>query len=88
MFDLLFKPSDLPNPFNVRVTPRAKKEYVKVDHSQGNSLIKVYVTPPPEDGKANRAVLKILSKELSVPVSSLKIISGLKSRNKMVEIQL
>ena len=46
--------------------------------------LKVKVTPPPDKGQANQAVLKLLSKAWGVPRSSLAIASGDKGRNKIV----
>ncbi len=49
--------------------------------------IKVKLTQSPEDGKANKALLKLLSKELNITKSRINIISGLKSKEKLVEIK-
>lgn len=43
----------------------------------------IHVKQLPEKGKANQAVLKLISKEVKKPV---KLVSGLKSKNKVVEI--
>jgi uncharacterized protein YggU (UPF0235/DUF167 family) len=42
------------------------------------------VTAPPEDGRANDAVLDLLSKRLDLPRRSLSIVSGHSSREKVV----
>jgi uncharacterized protein YggU (UPF0235/DUF167 family) len=42
------------------------------------------VSEPPEDGRANEAVLRLLAKTLDVPRSSLEIVSGRTSREKIV----
>ncbi len=49
--------------------------------------LKIRVTVPPEGGKANRAVIEILSKALRVPKSSIEIIKGETSRIKTVKIE-
>ncbi len=47
---------------------------------------KVRVAAPPERGRANAAVLALLAKTLSLPRSSLAIVSGGGSRDKIVEL--
>lgn len=74
----------------VRLTPRGgsnKVQGVAFD-AQGAALLRVSVTAPPEDGKANAALVKLLAKELRVAKSAIAIVSGHQSRNKLVELQL
>lgn len=66
---------------NIKAIPRAKRALVK----DGDPL-RVYVTQPPEDGRANDAVIKLLSEHLKIPKSKIKIIKGEKSREKIIEI--
>ena len=74
--------------FEVHVTPKASVNRVKAEISgEGKISLKIYVTSVPEDGKANEAVVKLLSKELKVPKSAITIIQGLKSRKKVVRIE-
>ncbi len=63
---------------NIRVVPRAKLN--KVD------LPKVYTVAPANDGKANEAVIKLLSKHFDIAKSKIKIIRGETSRDKVVEV--
>jgi hypothetical protein len=46
----------------------------------------VYVTAPPEDGRANDAVLEVLAEFLGVKCRQVEIIQGVTSRNKVVRI--
>lgn len=48
--------------------------------------LKIRVTVPPEGGKANKAVIELLSKALKVPKSSIEIVRGDTSRNKVIFI--
>ncbi len=48
--------------------------------------LRVRVRESPVDGQANRALIKLLADRLGVPISAMRIASGLKSRNKGVEI--
>lgn len=75
------------NRFAVRVMPNASANRITADIRQdGSTLLKIRVTTVPEDGKANRAVLKLLAKEPGVAKSSLTIIPGAAGRNKRVRI--
>lgn len=47
----------------------------------------VRVTAPPEDGKANAAVCKVIAKALGVPKSAVSVTRGETSRHKTVEIE-
>lgn len=49
--------------------------------------LNVRVTAPPENGKANKALIKMLSKTLRLPQSALTIKSGQISRNKTIRIE-
>ncbi len=44
------------------------------------------VTEPPEGGKANRALVKLLAKAMQLPPSDLAVVGGLKDRNKVVAV--
>ena len=50
-------------------------------------LVKVYVKAPPDKGKANKALLKLLAAEYGVSKSRVRIVSGLTSRKKIVQIE-
>ena len=65
----------------VKVHPKASwNEVVQVDENS----FKVYTTTLPEDGKANKEVLKLLSKYLKIPKTSMEITRGSKSRDKEI----
>ncbi|KAA9010363.1 DUF167 domain-containing protein [Histidinibacterium aquaticum] len=66
----------------LRATPRASKERV-VEETEG---LRVYVTVPPEDGKANRAILALLAKALGLPKSRLRLVRGETARDKVVQV--
>jgi len=48
---------------------------------------KLHVAAPPVDGKANDAITKFLARLLSVPNTAVRIVSGLTSSRKTVEIE-
>ena len=67
----------------VRVRPRARAN--KVDVSDLGE-IRVYVTEAPEGGRANRAVIAAIAGTLDVPKSSVALVRGRTSRDKVLEI--
>jgi uncharacterized protein (TIGR00251 family) len=68
----------------VRVTPRARKNEIVEVLSDGT--VKVHLTAPPVEGKANQALLKYLSDVLDIPISQLDIVAGATGRDKLVSI--
>ena len=48
--------------------------------------LKVYLTAVPVDGKANKELIKLLSKELNVSKNKINIITGIKNKKKIIEI--
>jgi hypothetical protein len=69
--------------FLVRVQPRARRNAVQPGAGGG---LKVYVTAPPEDGRANEAVVKTIAEWLGVKRRQVEIVSGATSRNKVVRV--
>tara|TARA_R110002124_G_scaffold287365_1_gene474089 strand:+ start:22009 stop:22305 length:297 start_codon:yes stop_codon:yes gene_type:complete len=75
--------------FDVHVTPNASANKIKIVTNDENGCveqIRLYVTTPPEDGKANKAIIKLLSKALSLPKTSLEVKRGGKSRLKTIQL--
>lgn len=70
--------------FSVKVHPRAKKD--AVTGIIGDAL-KVALTAPPVEGKANESCIRLLAEFLRVPRSSVTIAAGETSRNKVVRVQ-
>ena len=69
----------------IRVTPRAKCDEVYYILEDGT--VKVRLTAPPVEGKANKALIKYFSGIFEIPRSRIEILSGFKSRNKLVTIR-
>lgn len=72
----------------IRLTPRAALDRIDgLDHlSDGRAVLKARVRAVPESGKANSALLKLLSGALDVPVRRLELASGETARLKTVRI--
>ncbi len=68
----------------IRVTPKASRDKVEglADEADGRKVLKVSVTVVPEDGKANDAVIKLLSKAWHLPRSTISVVLGQTSRSK------
>jgi uncharacterized protein len=69
--------------FVVKVHPRARKN--AITGTVGDAL-KLALTAPPVDGKANQAVIEFFADLFQIPRSSVTIASGETSRNKVVRI--
>ena len=59
------------------------KNFIKVE---GNKIL-VGLTSKPEKGKANLELIKKLAKHFKVPSSHIRIVSGLKSKRKIIEVR-
>ena len=66
----------------VKVKPNSKAEEVS---QEGDNLV-VKVKEPPKEGKANQAVIRLLAQHFGVSQSQVRILSGFKGRNKVIEI--
>jgi uncharacterized protein len=69
--------------FAVKVHPRAKKNAIT---GELGGALKVSLTAPPVDGRANEACIEFFAKLLKVPRSSVTIASGQSSRNKVIRV--
>lgn len=69
---------------HIRVQPKASRN--EIASSSEDGALRVRVTAPPEGGKANTVVLKLLAKHLKLAPSALEIVRGQSSRNKTIEI--
>jgi uncharacterized protein (TIGR00251 family) len=67
----------------VRVSPGASRTELVGRHGDA---WKVRVSAPPEDGRANEAVLTLLADRLDLPRRSLEIVSGHGGRDKVVRM--
>src|SRR2546423_3887567 len=65
----------------LRVSPGAGRSGIVGRHGDA---WKVRVTAPPEDGRANEAVLRLLADALSMPRAAVRLVSGHTGRDKIV----
>jgi uncharacterized protein len=67
---------------DLRVQPRARRIALEISAD----TLKASVTAPPEDGKANDAVIALLAKTWRLPKSTLAVIKGMTARDKVVRV--
>jgi uncharacterized protein (TIGR00251 family) len=70
--------------FAVRVQPRASRDEIAGEWQDG---LKIRLTAPPVDDRANEALRRLLAERLKVPLSAVRIASGERSRSKRVEVR-
>ncbi|MBZ5597677.1 MAG: DUF167 domain-containing protein [Acidobacteriia bacterium] len=69
--------------FSVKVHPRAKKNAIT---GELGDALKLALTAPPVEGKANQACIEFLANLLKVPRSSITIAAGQTSRKKLIRV--
>ena len=68
---------------SINAHPNSSKSSIEIT----DSTIEVYVNEPPDKGKANRAIMKLLSKQMKIQSSRMTLIKGLKARKKFILIE-
>ena len=68
----------------IRVTPRSRKN--EIAEIMNDGTIRVRLTAPPVENKANQALVEFLSEVLDVPHSQLEIVAGQTGRDKLVSV--
>ena len=68
---------------SIRIQPNASKNQVV---GRFDEAIRIKITAPPVEDKANKECLKFLSDILRVPKTSISIIKGHKTRSKMIQV--
>ncbi|WP_114375399.1 DUF167 family protein [Elioraea thermophila] len=74
--------------FPVRVSPRARKAGVlgRTVKPDGSVALRVAVTEPPEEGRANAALCALLADAFGVPSAACRVVRGASARDKLVRI--
>lgn len=75
-------------PHGIRITvfaqPKASKNEVIGPH---NGAVKIKITAPPIEGRANEAIIEFLSELFNIPKRSIQLYRGNSSRNKVFELE-
>ena len=69
--------------FEVRVAPRASRNAIEGEHG---GALKVRLTAPPVDDRANESLCRLFAGCLKVPLAAVRIVAGEKSRTKRVAV--
>ncbi|HLV95554.1 MAG TPA: DUF167 domain-containing protein [Candidatus Acidoferrales bacterium] len=69
--------------FAVRVVPRASRNSIEGEHA---GALKVRLTAPPVEGRANEALRRLLAERLNVPLGAVRIVAGEANRTKRVSV--
>ncbi len=72
--------------FYIKVRVRPSSSMNRIKKVEGDIYF-IDIKAPPEGGKANKELIKFLSKEFKVPKERIRIIKGEKSRNKLIKIE-
>ncbi|HDL60627.1 MAG TPA: DUF167 domain-containing protein [candidate division WOR-3 bacterium] len=67
----------------IKVLPGKKQNKIEISGEE----IKISIKEPAREGMANKAVIELISRKLKIPKSSVIILHGLKSRNKVIHIE-
>ena len=72
----------------VKAKPGARKARAPrlVDVGEGKRAVEIAVAEPPEDGKANKAVTRLLAKALGIAPSRLELVRGATGRDKLFRV--
>jgi uncharacterized protein (TIGR00251 family) len=68
------------------VTPRSRNEGVEIEGGEADRRIRVRVSAPPADGKANDAVVALLAARLGVAGRAVRVVGGATARQKWIEV--
>ncbi len=69
--------------FYVQVQPRANRDALEGEFADA---LKIRLTAPPVDDRANEALVRLLAERLNVPRAAVRIVAGEKSRRKRVVV--
>jgi uncharacterized protein len=69
--------------FHVQVQPRASRDAIEGEYADA---LKIRLTAPPVDDRANEALTRLLAERLNVPRAAVRIVAGEKSRRKRVVV--
>ena len=67
---------------DVKVVPNSSKNSISVEED----FLKIKLTAPPVDNKANSSLIEFMAKQLKVPKTSILIINGQTAKNKRISI--
>ncbi len=79
-----FRHGKLGSAITVRISPKSSRN--EISEILADGTVKIRLTAPPVEGQANKALIKFLANILNVAPTNIEIISGQKTRDKLVMI--
>jgi len=70
--------------FAVRIVSRASRSEIAGEH---NGALRIRIAAPPVEGAANRELIRLLARMFKLPQTAVAIVSGARSKSKVVRIQ-
>jgi hypothetical protein len=80
---MILRPTDGGCVLSVRVHPGAKRNAITGTHADA---LKISLTTPPTDGRANAALIAFLAERLNIPRLSIELLAGHTSRSKTLRL--
>lgn len=77
-------PAEPTGRIEVRLRPRGDRDELI---GLRDGVLQARVTAPPVDGRANKALCRLIAKRLGVPPSSVSVVRGKRSRDKLVAVE-
>jgi uncharacterized protein (TIGR00251 family) len=84
LVSVLMEPATPEQLVAIRVQPRASRDRVL---GMRGEAIAIALKAPPVDGAANAALLKLLARELQLPVAALELVRGATGRSKWIRVE-
>ncbi len=72
----------------IKLTPKAAQNRigeVRIN-ADGQEVLQIYVTAPPDKNKANEALVRLLAEHLKLAPSSIRLVRGHTSRTKVLDV--
>ena len=79
-----FRPTATGVRFAITVQARASRTEIVGEHGE---TVKIRIAAPPVEGAANDELIRFLAKQLHVPASAVRVVSGQSARRKVVEVE-
>ncbi|RLF27995.1 MAG: YggU family protein [Thermoplasmata archaeon] len=70
----------------IHVSTNSKKNLFPAGYDEWRKSIEIHVTQPPQDNKANKEIIQIISNFFNTKTENVKIISGKSSREKRIMV--
>ena len=74
--------------YRIKIIPNSQEnQFIDTQIIDDEQVFRIKINAQPEKGKANKELIKFLSKKLKIPKSSITILKGATTQNKLIEIK-